>query len=58
MELRIDSIVEEHLKKNKIVTSYWDFTGFWFPLKKKLKKGRRYFGVAAVPETLFPQCRQ
>ena len=30
--------------------------GFWFPLKQKLQKGRRYFGLAHVPETLFPQC--
>lgn len=30
--------------------------GFWFPLKIPLKKGRRYFGAVAVPETLFPQC--
>ena len=30
--------------------------GMWFPLKQKLKMGRRYFGVALVPETLFPQC--
>ena len=31
-------------------------TGFWFPLKNKLRRGRRYFGLALVPETLFPQC--
>ena len=31
-------------------------TGFWFPLKNKLRKGRRYFGLALVPETMFPQC--
>jgi len=31
-------------------------SGFWFPLKQKLQKGRRYFGLAHVPETLFPQC--
>ena len=30
--------------------------GFWFPMKNKLRKGRRYFGLALVPETLFPQC--
>ena len=31
-------------------------SGFWFPLKRGLRTGRRYFGVAAVPETLFPGC--
>jgi len=44
--------------KYPTITEQYDHTlGFWFPLKKKLRKGRRYFGVAAVPETLFPQCR-
>ena len=31
-------------------------SGYWFPLRSKLSRGRRYFGMAAVPETLFPQC--
>lgn len=45
--------------KYPTITEQYDHTlGFWFPLKKKLRKGRRYFGVAAVPETMFPQCRQ
>jgi len=45
--------------KYPTITEQYDHAlGFWFPLKKKLKKGRRYFGVAAVPETLFPQCEQ
>jgi len=31
-------------------------TGMWFPMRSKLKKGRRYFGLVLVPETLFPNC--
>ena len=33
---------------------YDENLGFWFPLRRPLKKGRRYFGAVAVPETLFP----
>ena len=36
---------------------YDENLGFWFPLRRPLKKGRRYFGAVAVPETLFPGCR-
>ena len=35
---------------------YDENLGFWFPLRRPLKKGRRYFGAVAVPETLFPGC--
>ena len=36
---------------------YDENLGFWFPLRRPLKKGRRYFGAVAVPETLFPGCQ-
>ena len=44
-----------HKNKNMTMKAFF-VKGFWFPLKQKLQKGRRYFGLAHVPETLFPQC--
>ena len=43
-------------KYPQVVEQFDVDTGFWFPMKNKLRKGRRYFGLALVPETLFPQC--